>query len=243
MTTTTLLSHQVRLEQRAFWRNREAAFFTFAMPIGLLLIFGAIERNATIPGHGGGSALRHVIPGFLAFGLVVCAYGNLASTLVLARSEGILKRIRATPLEPSLYLTCVAITISCITLGWGVFGVLPSSAGLGVLLATLVLGVVCFASLGVALTGFIPSADAAGPVTNGTYVPLAIISGTFSDDLRLPGWLNHVVSALPIKPFTESLRVAYSATPGPLPVGRLAVLAVWAVIGVVLARRSFRWDP
>ena len=42
---------QVRLEQRAFWRNPQSAFFTFALPVGLLLIFGAISSGETIPGR------------------------------------------------------------------------------------------------------------------------------------------------------------------------------------------------
>jgi hypothetical protein len=45
MRATALLVRQVGLEQRAFWRSPEAAFFTFALPIGLLVIFAS--RRAT----------------------------------------------------------------------------------------------------------------------------------------------------------------------------------------------------
>ena len=41
MSTHQLLVHQVRLHQWSFWRNPESAFFSFAMPLGVLLIFGA----------------------------------------------------------------------------------------------------------------------------------------------------------------------------------------------------------
>jgi ABC-2 type transport system permease protein len=247
-----LFLHQVGLEQRAFWRNPQSAFFTFAMPIGLLLIFGSIAGHETVPGRPGVRALALLVPGFLAFGIIVAAYGNLAGTVAMLRADGVLKRIRATPLQPGMYLagqlgsvlaTSLVIAVSSVALGRLAFGVAPRAGGALLLAGGLTLGVVCFASLGLAITAAIPTADAAGPVTNGTYVPLAIISGTFSDRLVLPRWLDHVVSALPVKAFTETLRAGYDPTRHALPIGNLAVLAVWAVIGIVLARRYFRWDP
>ena len=37
-----LLLHQLRFEQLIFWRNREAAFFTFFLPVIFFLIFGSV---------------------------------------------------------------------------------------------------------------------------------------------------------------------------------------------------------
>jgi hypothetical protein len=37
-----LTAWQVAYEQRAFWRNRTRAFFSFGMPVMLLLLFGAL---------------------------------------------------------------------------------------------------------------------------------------------------------------------------------------------------------
>ena len=75
------------------------------------------------------------------------------------------------------------------------------------------------------------------------YIPLALISGTFSSNLVLPSWLDHVVSALPIKALTDALRAGFDPAASTWPVGDLAVLAVWTVLGVVLAHRFFRWEP
>ena len=43
-----LFVHEVRTEQLLFWRNREAAFFTFFLPIIFFLVFGSIYGNSTI---------------------------------------------------------------------------------------------------------------------------------------------------------------------------------------------------
>ena len=252
MSGPALLTHQVRLEQRAFWRSPESAFFTFALPVGLLLIFGAIGGNDKIPGRPDLAGLTFFVPGILAFGIIVAAYGSLAATITNLRSSGVLKRIRATPLSPGMYLaghltsvlaTSLLVASTTVVLGRLVFGVAPRGTGIVALIVALSLGILCFAALGLAISAAIPTADAAGAITNGTYLPLAMVSGTFSSGLRLPSWLDRVVSLFPIKALTDSLRFAYDPAAHGAPVRNLLVLAVWAMIGVALARRYFRWEP
>jgi ABC-2 type transport system permease protein len=252
VTGLRLLRHQVGLEQRAFWRNPETAFFTFALPVGLLLIFGFTSANDQIPGRPELDPLTLFVPGILAFGIIVAAYGTLAATIAMLRADGVLKRIRATPLPPGMYLagqltsvlvTSLVVAVATLTLGRLVFGISPRRGGIPALTGSLALGIVCFAALGLAVSALIPRADAAGAITNGTYLPLALVSGTFSSGLTLPSWLDHVVSAFPIKALTDSLRAGYDpASHGPS-AGSLLVLTVWTLIGIGLARRYFRWEP
>lgn len=252
MAACTVLVQQVRLHQRAFWRNPEAAFFTFAMPLGVLLIFGGTSADEVVPGHGGARMLTLFVPGILAFAIVVTTYGNLAATIAAHRAEGVLKRLRATPLSPTLYLaghlasvlaTSVLIAVATVAAGAVAFGALPRAAALPELCAVLALGISCFAALGLAISAAIPTADSAGAITNGTYLPLAMVSGMFSTALRLPGALSTLVSAFPLKALADGLRTAYDPTAHGLPVANLLVLAAWTVAGVGLARRFFRWEP
>lgn len=247
-----LLAHQVWLNQRAFWRNPESAFFSFAMPLGVLLIFGATIADNRVPGRDDVSALTLFVPGILAFAIVVIAYGNLAATIALQRADGVLKRIRATPLDPSVYIggqivsvlaTTMLIAVATITAGGVAFHALPRASAVPQLLVVLALGIACFAALGVAISAAIPTADSAGAVTNGTYLPLAMVSGMFSATLRLPRVLDVVVSAFPLKALADGLRSAYDPAAQGLPLGCSVVLLVWAVGGIVLARWFFRWNP
>lgn len=245
-----LLARQVGLEQRAFWRNPESAFFTFALPVGLLLIFGAISSGDRVPGRTDISGLTLFVPGILAFGIIVAAYGTLAATISTLRCEGVLKRLRATPLPPAIYLggqlvsvlaTSLLIAATTIVLGRVAFDVAPRSPLL--VAVALTLGITCFAALGLAISTVIRRPESSGAITNGTYLPLAIVSGTFSSALVLPVWLDHIVSIFPIKALTDSLRAAYDPASSGVPIANLLVLAAWTIIGVVLARRFFRWDP
>lgn len=247
-----LLLHQVRLNQRSFWRNPESAFFSFAMPLGVLLIFGATSANDTVPGRDDVNVLTLFVPGILGFAIVVVAYGNLAATVALQRADGVLKRVRATPLDPTIYLsgqilsvlaTTLLISAATIAAGGLAFGALPRVEAVPELLIVLALGITCFAALGVAISAAIPTADAAGAITNGTYLPLAMVSGMFSASLHLPGALDPIIGAFPLKALADGLRSAYDPAAHGLPVADTAVLLIWTIAGITLARRFFRWNP
>ncbi len=252
MARRQLILHQVQLNQRSFWRNPESAFFNFAMPLGVLLIFGATSANETVPGRDDVDVLTLFVPGILAFAIVVVAYGNFAATIAVQRADGVLKRIRVTPLSPAIYLggqilsvlaTTLLISAATIATGAVAFGALPRAAAIFDLLVVLALGIACFAALGAAISAAIPTADAAGAITNGTYLPLAMVSGMFSARLQLPGALDTVIGAFPLKALADGLRTTYDPAAHGLPIGDIAVLLVWTVVGVALARRFFRWDP
>jgi len=250
--TRQLLLHQIRLNQKSFWRNPESAFFTFAMPLGVLLIFGATSANDTVPGRDDVDVLTLFVPGILAFAIVVVAYGNLAATLALQRADGVLKRIRATPLDPNLYLggqilsvlaTTLLISATTIASGAVAFGALPRAAAIPQLLVVLALGIACFAALGIAISPAIPTADAAGAITNGTYLPLAMVSGMFSANLQLSPTLDTIIGAFPLKALADGLRSAYDPATHGFPLGDTAALVIWTIAGITIATRCFRWNP
>ena len=247
-----MVAHQLRQEQRSFWRNPQAAFFTFVLPIALLAILGAVD-NEPLPGQAGVRAVDNLVPGIIVFGLLAAAYGNLASSIAVLRDEGVLKRIRVTPLRRSTYLAghvasslVISAMLSVVTVagGWLLFGVhLQARAVPGVLLA-LVVGAACLCALGLAVSSFIPNGQAAAPITNASYVPLAIVSGVFYPMHGMPSWLNAIVGLFPVRRLADALRSGFDPV-HQAPIIRpadLAVLAAWLVAGVLIAHRCFVWD-
>jgi ABC-2 type transport system permease protein len=143
----------------------------------------------------------------------------------------------------SLLAITVLISVPPIGLGAAAFGATPRAAAMPQLVIVLAVGIACFAALGLAISAAIPTADSANPITNGTYLPLAMISGMFSATLHMPASISAVVGLFPLKALTDGLRAAYDPSAQGLALADLAVLAAWAVAGLLLAGRFFKWEP
>lgn len=244
-----LFLHELRTEQTLFWRNREAAFFTFLLPVLFFLIFGSIYGNDMIEGVRGA---RFLEAGMIGYGVASTAFAGLAITMVVRRESGVLKRVRATPLPPATYLFAVLVStflvflfeaILVVAIGRLLFHVgLPNRPG-SVLLA-LVIGAGAFAAMGLGLTGFVRSAEGSSAVVNFVYLPMAIISGTFFSPEKYPGFLKAIADVLPLTYFTRLIRdVMVNHHHLWSDSGSLAVVLVWGIAGLLAAVRTFRWQP
>jgi ABC-2 type transport system permease protein len=243
-----LVIHQVKYEQLSFWRNPQSAIFTFVFPVLFVTIMGALFGGAGRSTYFGGlSALQYYIPTIAALCVLGSCYGQLAVALAARRQNGILKRVRATPLPAWVYFIgllahCVLVSladIALIVVVGRLYGVPFPSQWLAIAL-TLVLGAASFCALGVAVASVISNAEAAPAVAQLVLFPLLFLSGTY-----LPihsAVLNRVASWLPVRPFNEALTGPFSQHTG---VGwsHLAVLAAWGAVGAVVAIWRFRWDP
>jgi ABC-2 type transport system permease protein len=235
---------QYRLERRMFWRNPSAAFFNFLLPLLFLGLFGAIfsENQAD---------LNVIVPGIAGMSVMSTTFSALAFNLVFLREEGILKRMRGTPLPTGAYLaglagnavTNAALQIAIVlSMGKLFFGV-DWPQDWAALAVFVVVGVVCFASLGVALAHAIPNFDSAPAYVNAVFLPVIFISGVFYDAEHSPGFLRDIAEALPLKHLIDGLSGAIVSGEGVADHWvALAVVAGWAAAGSVLAVRGFSWE-
>ena len=104
-------------------------------------------------------------------------------------------------------------------------------------------GVVCFASLGVALSHAIPNSESAPAYVNAVFLPMIMLAGVFYDDEDAPAVLRDLAEAMPLKHLIDGLSGAMIHGEGIANHGvALAMLGLWAAAGVVLAVRGFSWD-
>jgi ABC-2 type transport system permease protein len=242
--TMSLAWRQYRLERRLFWRNPSAAFFNFLLPLLFLGFFGAIF-------NGNQHDLNVIVPGIAGMSVMSTTFSALAFNMTFLREQGVLKRIRGTPMPGSSYLlgiagnavTNTAVQIAIITVAGRVFFGTGWPKDWPELVLFVAIGVLCFASLGVAFSHAIPNFDSAPAYVNAVFLPVIFISGVFYDAAHAPGFLKGIAQALPLKPVIDGLSGAMvSGTGISHHVTALGVIAAWSALGVTLAIRGFTWD-
>jgi ABC-2 type transport system permease protein len=244
--------HELRIEQLLFWRNREAAFFTFFLPVIFFLIFGSVYGKDIIKKEGGIKAAAFLEAGMIGYGVAATCFAGLGITLVVRRESGVLKRIRATPLPPATYIlgvlgsTFVVFMIEAfliIAIGRTLFSVAVPNA-LFSLLFVLALGALAFAAIGLGITGLVRSSEGSSAVINAIYLPMAIISGTFFTPKGYPGFLRVIADILPLTHYTKLTRdVMIHNQHFWADRSAIGIVALWGAIGAVGAIRGFRWQP
>jgi ABC-2 type transport system permease protein len=244
-----LFLHELRVQQLLFWRNREAAFFSFLFPIILLVLLGSVYGDGRIEGVRGST---YLLAGLIGYGVAATAFASLAITLVVRREAGLLKRVRGTPLSPTTYLAAVIGSMVVVIAMQAAAQVLIGHFALdadwptspGSFLVALLMGAASFAALGLAITVVVRTGEGSSAVVNAVYLPMAFISGAFFSPREMPRFLEVVSEALPLTYLLRLIRSTFiegevlSSSPG-----AIAAVLVWGLVGLLIAARMFRWEP
>lgn len=252
--TAALIVRQTRYQILYFLRVPVALFFTIILPVVMLVLFNALFGDNTITTDEGEWPIRQFYTGGLAaYTAVSATYSNLGNMVPIRRDEGILKRWRSTPLPTWAYMAglilssiVIAIVSVLLMLAMGVvlydlqidWVKMPAAA------VTLLVGVASFAALGMALVSVIKTASSSAAMVNATILPLTFISDVFiatSGD----GFLLKVGGFFPLKPFVNAFQDCFNpfVDGSGFSPGRLAYVAAWGAVGLVIAIKRFTWEP
>ena len=254
MGDVALAVRQVRYTNRSFWRNPASAFFTFAFPLMFLVIFTALFGNDTIRVFGEQiNTSTFYVSAIAAFSIITATYTNIAIGVSFTRDQGVLKRVRGTPLPAWAYLfgrivhaILVAFLLVIIVAAFGAafyHAKIPTRT-LPAYILTIVVGAASFAALGLAVTAVIPNADAAPPVVNASILPLLFLSDIFIPIQNPHAWYVTLAKIFPVYHFSQAMKAAYFSPVGNGVRGNdLLVIGIWGVAGAVLAARFFSWEP
>ena len=166
--SAALVWGQIRYQNKIFWRTPISAFFTLVFPLMFLIVFGLIIGSEDIEGTGL-TVAQFYAPALAVFGAVSATYTNLAISTAIARDEGILKRVRGTPLPAwcyiagrvgsAIYMAFLSVLIMLVA-GIVFYGLKIYAESVPALILTFLVGVGTFAVLGLLLAGLSPSGTA-----------------------------------------------------------------------------------
>lgn len=254
MSALGLVAHQFRYDQKAFWRNPAAVFFTVMFPVVVFLILAVVFADSTLAVRGGIEATTYYVPAIMALSVISATMQNLAMSLVIAREDGRLKRGRGTPMPAWVFIAgrignslVVALLMLALlaAIGGALYSVPFPWERLPEILLVLAIGAASFCCLGIALTAAIPSQDAAAAIVNALLLPLYFLSGIFIPEDELPGGVISFANHFPVRPFFEAFLQVYvpNGSGGALAGHQLLVTGIWGAAGLLLAVRFFRWTP
>ena len=239
---------QFRAEFTLLMRDRGVIAFALFFPVLTVLFFGYLNRDGQV---GDVSYASFLIAGGVGMVVSSAAFENLGITLARQRDEGILKRLGGTPLRPWVLVGAKVLTAATLILAQAVLMIAVNvllfgariNGSLGWGFVTLLVGVLSFASMGLALAGLSRNTDAAGAVARALSLPMQFLCGTLFPLEAMPPVLRHIAQVLPLTYFVNAFRGALLFGGGPVEYARdwLILLACLA-IGFAVAVKTFRWE-
>jgi ABC-2 type transport system permease protein len=238
---------QAQLEARTLLRNGEQLLLTLIIPVLLLAAF-------SLDNLGGIGATRQsraafLVPGMIALAVLSTAFTSLAIATGFERRYGVLKRLGSTPLSRGGLIAAKTVTVlgvelaqAAIILAVGVaLGWRPQAgpAAVAWVILLVLAGTAAFSGLGLLLAGTL-RAEATLAGANLIYLVLLGIGGIIFPLSKFRG-AARPLTLLPPGALSDGLRAVLRNGAG-LPLRDLAVLTVWAVVGIALAARLFRWE-
>jgi ABC-2 type transport system permease protein len=240
------------LEIKIFVREPMGVIGTIGIPVAVFLIASRligprIARTAIQTGGGPGSAILPVLASIL---MALSAISSLVTIVSIYREGGILKRLRATPLSPTVILSAhvlvklvftILTLIIMILLGRRYF-----SPGAPVPLFSYAVALTfttwAILSIGFLIASIVPTARFAQPLAAVILYPMIVVSGLFFPVSVLPEWMRLVAKVLPLGYAVSLLDGIWRGEGWAAHLGDVAVLTIFFVAFTAISSRMFRWE-
>lgn len=241
-----MIAAQAGLEIRTLLRNGEQLLLTLIIPVLLLVAFSREHLVSYRPSR----PIDFIAPGILGLAVLSSAFTSQAIGTGFERRYGVLKRLGAAPLSRQGLIGAKTLTVLAIellqailivavgtALGWR-----PHAGGGAVawVLLLILAGTAALSGLALLLAGTL-RAEATLAAANLLYLVMLGLGGVVFPLTKFPAAAQPALKLLPVGALCDGLRGVLDYGSG-LPVKDLLVLIAWAVAGIALATRTFRWE-
>lgn len=249
----------VDLEGGEFYLNSEAT----TAPVLRRLVTGGnppalVENSPGDPAFTereiSGPPIRYVdwvVPGVIGMNMMFSCLFGVGFVLVRYRKNGVLKRLKATPVSAFTFISAqvasrlVIVVISSVFVYLGTNAFLRFTMNGSYLLLLLLTGlaVICMIAVGLLFAGRLKSEELAGGLMNLVIFPMVILSGVFFSLEGTPQLLRRISAFLPLTHFVDGARAVMIEGAGLWEVmPNILALVGMAVFFMVISAWLFRWE-
>ncbi len=201
-----------------------------------------------------GSEIRYVdwvIPGVLGMNIMFSALFGVGYVIVRYRKNGVLKRLRATPLTALEFLSAqiasrmlmiVTVTVM-VYVGTNLVVDFRMDGSYWLLLLILVMGALSMISVGLLVAARITSEEAANGLLNLLSWPMMLLSGVWFSLEGSHPLVQNLSLLLPLTHMISAARAVMIEGAGFMDVaGQLMILALFSVVFITIGSKTFRWE-
>jgi len=250
---TKIERHQVDL---LFSHNEQHYWINSTSPNGYIVekILIASDGPKLSKGTVSGKELRYidwVVPGILGMNMMFSALFGIGFVLVRYRKNGVLKRLKGTPLSITEFILAqifsrltlivsvsILVYVSCdLVLDFAMHG------SYLLLLIVLILGALSLISMGLLVAARFHSDELAGGLVNFMSWPMMLLSGVWFSLEGAPDWIKFSADLLPLTHVVDAARSIMLDGAGIWDVGHhLIILILMTLVFLFIGVKTFRWD-
>lgn len=236
-------------KQQRFWINSDSA--NGYLLEKLLLADNSLHyTKATVSGE----EIRYVdwlLPGILGMNMMFSALFGVGYVIVRYRKNGMLKRLKATPLTAFEFLTAQVVSRLWLIMAISMVVYFGTDLFLGFtmngsylnLFIVFALGSMCMISLGLLSASRMASEEMAGGLLNLLTWPMMFLSGVWFSLEGSPEILRQFSQLLPLTHVVDATRAIMIDGVGLLEIAdNMLILLLMTLIFLMLSSRFFRWE-
>ncbi len=238
------------VELKLQFRDWGLVTFGLLFPAALLVLLGFVFPGFRDPADdlGGARPVDLYAPIVLILVLVMVGISTVSSVLATYRHDGILRRLRTTPVGPTKLLAAhltAQLVVSALGSALAVAAALvvldvPTPTSWAGTVAALLLAATSLFVIGLLVGALAPSTSASQAISTFVWIPLMLLAGLWFPRELMPDALRRVSDMSPAGAGVDALQQAWFD--GRFATSSLAVLLVSTLVIGTVAVVAFRWD-
>lgn len=191
-----------------------------------------------------------LIPGLLTLGIMMSIMWGVCYSLIEKRSKKLLRRMVATPMRKTDFMTAywasrliltIFDTVVLLLFAYYFFGVVVQGS-IAALILIFLAGNIAFFGMAILISSRTSNTQVGNGLISLITTPMMVLSGIFFSYQNFPPWAVDVIKVLPLTKFTDEVRGIINEGAGIADVlDGIAILGVFGAITFFIGLRVYKW--